>query len=318
MRVLVPISMAWLLAVPSADAAPKTKPVAHGAAPVLAVTPKTIVAENMEAAAKIYEAAELEQMKLFEVVDVIATRFLAGKLPLGKGSAKRIHRWVDSKEDRLDADARRRMYGHVLGTSTPGRVQVNRDFAPLLARFVETVGKHERQRALDTGKATDVDAERVREAARDLALNLSNRTYGAPVASAKSLAKMSALANGIVGDPAVQEAFGAASDLDLVVKVADEHLDAKVDAALHRENASAGVAVLRAVVKLAAPLASKGGAAAQELSPAERRVGASVRTLDRNVVAKHPPRAISKVAQKVVALCYDDDDELVPCKTIAK
>ena len=276
MRLFVSICCVGLLVVSSAEAAPKkaTKAPATTTA-ALVVTPKVVVPANLDAAATIYAAYELEQMHMFEVVDEIAKRFLAGKLPLSKGSAAKIYAYVDGKDDRLDQTARRRMYGHVLGADAPATVQANRDFDPLLARFVEAVGAYDRQRKIrDKGSAKAIDAAAVREAARALALNLSNRTYGGPVQVAESLAKLQTLAHAVIDDAAVQKAFGVESSLDLVGKVAKDQLGQHVNAEHLRANAEAGAALIRSLAKLSQPIGAQGGAPAEELDEAERRASA--------------------------------------------
>jgi len=281
----------------------------------LAVTPHTIVSKNLDAAATIYRSAQLDKARMFAVADHVASQFSAGLLPLGKGSGGKIHAYLKAREAAPDATARARIYGHVLGGDTRGKMQVNRDFAPLLARFVDAVSAFERGAKTGKGGAKSVDPKTVRQRARDLALNLSNRTYGAPVDVAPALQVLGERAQAVLDDAAVQDAFAVSGADALVDRVARDQLQVTVDAAAQRGRADAGAQVIRSLRGIATASPSKGGKGAEDAASTMARVGASVRTLDRTITAKHKPRAASKQHHKVLALCLDDDGGLSRCAT---
>jgi hypothetical protein len=261
-----------------------------------------VVPDNLEAAATLYRAATLEEMKLFEVTDRIAERAQKGLLPVGKATKQRVAQYVEETNE-LDESSRRRMYGHVLGGTTNDEgSDLNEDFEPLLARLVRTAGSPQ-----------PPQAKALHRQARRLAMNLSNRTYGAPVASAASLARQIELARLILSDARIRKAYGADSPWQVVERVSEKELGVAVNTSEYRSRAEAGATIIAWLGKLSAPLSTRGGAdkVAEEL--ARSKVPASARSLRRTPTPKHRPRAASKHYAKVSALCFDAKHNLVPC-----
>ncbi|HMR80938.1 MAG TPA: hypothetical protein PKD61_37765, partial [Polyangiaceae bacterium] len=166
-----------------------TPPIPKGAFGTLSIdaTPERIVKRNLEAAAVLYSAAALEEMQLFAVADHLADKFVKGLLPLRGSAADNMNQWVRNSSDRLTEQERRSIYGHVLGGTQSSAASPNAEFASLLARFLASVSDYERQAPLAKTKKRP-GAEQVHQAARDLALNVSNRTYGASHFAAAMLA----------------------------------------------------------------------------------------------------------------------------------
>jgi hypothetical protein len=307
-------------ATPSLAAAPKggkksvaTSPLPSKAASDLkvVVTPHRAVEANLEAAATIYRAAALEEMQLFAVADRIAAQFHDGLLPVGKAGASKIHAYVDDAES-FDEAARHRLYAHVFGGEDETGVTVNRDFDPLLARFLAAAAKFEDQAKVGT-KRRGAQTKQVRRRARELALNLSNRTYGAPLRAAPQLAHKIELAEAILADAKVRKAYKAKSSAELLQIVAGKDLGLTVDVENLQTRAEAGAEVIGWLGKLSVPPATTGGAAEEATDPAETRVPGSARDLNRTIPAKHKPAAVGSEHAKVFALCFDAKGELVDC-----
>lgn len=278
------------------------------------VKPDQALSKNLDAAATIYQAAMLEELRMFAVVDRIAALFQRGELPLRGSIRRQIPEWI-RVADRLTDAERRTLYGHVLGGDVPAESDVvpNRDFDALFARFLAAAGAFERETSGHPKKAKSVSAKAVYNAARSLALNLSNRSYGAPVEAAGSLARKIELAEAILSDAQVRKAYGAKDAWEVVERVAEEELGKTVDATRARSSAEEGAAVIAWLGTVANPLSSKGGVDKVAAALVRSKVPASVRKLDRSVGPKHKLQPVSKGHAKVVALCFDDEHELVRC-----
>lgn len=281
-------------------------------------TPTKAQASNLIAAATIYRVATLEEMKLFAVTDRIVQLSMSGKLPVGEGTDKAIYEYLKGSSSELDTATRRRIYGHVLGRGTKAAgLEPNRSFAGLMTRFAGSVAAYERQRELAGGNGAKVSSKQVHEAARDLALNLSNHAYGAPVVAAPLLQKKADLALEILSAPAVQKHYGAQAPEEVVAAVAKE-LGTAVDAAKLRKHAEAGAQVIGWLADVSRVDPTWGGSDAEELDIAESRVPRAVHNLRRTPKAKHAPTAKPNEVTKVVAACFDAKKKLVPCKVLSK
>src|SRR6266496_355083 len=73
-----------------------------------------IVTENLHAVQAIYFAYQLEQMRLFDVVERIVELYQQGLLPLGTGSAAESLRDRVATDDRLSAPERAYFYARAL------------------------------------------------------------------------------------------------------------------------------------------------------------------------------------------------------------
>ena len=281
-------------------------------------TPAKAKASNLKAAATLYRVATLEEMKLVAVTDRIVQLSMSGKLPIGGSTDEAIYEYVEGSSSKLDTSTRRRIYGHVLGRGKKAAgLEPNKSFAGLLTRFAGSVAAYERQVKLAGGNAAKVSGKQVREAARDLALNLSNHAYGAPSGAAPLLQKKADLALEILSAPAVQKKYGADTPDEVIERVAKE-LGTTVDAAKLRKQADAGALVIDWLAGVSNVNPTWGGSDAEDLDVADSRVPRAVRDLPRLPRAKHAPTAKPSEVTKVVAACFDEKLKLVPCKVESK
>jgi hypothetical protein len=293
------------LTVASTSAAEPSSKIAT--AEVVQVTPDAPVAANLHAAATLYRAAMLEEMKLFQVADAIAAKYQAGLLPVDKARGEAVAAYLHGASSRFTEQERQRLYAHVFGAGDDDdTAQANPQFPILLARFLATVEAYRRPakasaKAKAKANATKVSADEVKTAVRALALDVSNRSYGAPVQAAPLLEAKIDLAKVIVGDALgskLSKAAGPTVDVDEL-----------------RRRARAGADLLHWLGTVTSALATHGGAEAEELDTADERVPRAVRHLSRALTpediaaAKQPP-----LATEVVAVCFDEVLHLVPCK----
>ena len=290
----------------STKKAPATHSPKKSSASRIEVTPNVVVPANLDAAAVIYRASVLEDMKLFKVVDYIVEQFQTGKLPLSRGASSAIYDYVKNQPDRLNESERRSLYAHVLGQGS-GAATPNRNFDGLMRRFLAAVSKWQRRATLPKAKVA------LHASARDLALNLSNRSYGAPTQAAKALAKQVEFAQAILDNPEIQKAYGFKTNQGVVAQIEIKELHIKVNVQKQRSKAEAGASVLNWLGKVANPLSSSGGADEVANDLAETRVPKSIRTLKRLTKTKKRPKAISSDYAEVFTLCYDAKKRLVPC-----
>jgi hypothetical protein len=147
-------------------------------------TEDELIPENIRAVGVIYAAYQLEQARLFDVVDRIMELFMNGLLPVGFDAAGRaLDRLYFEREDMYDQAARFMQYGRVLGA--PGgdvstEVLPNSEFDSIWMRFLASVSEFDRQlRVADvfannaSRRSLSTTAEHVRKAGRDLAANAS-------------------------------------------------------------------------------------------------------------------------------------------------
>lgn len=276
------------------------------------VQPDRVLAQNLQAAAVLYQAAALEQMHLFEVADRIANLFASGELPVSGASRSRFEAYLRDAPQRLSADSRRRMYGHVLGGSETGAADPNLAFAGLMTRFVRSVSEYRRQIQPSKKKTPHADSSTVHAAARSLAQNLSNRTYGAPVYASAQLARQISQARALLSDPQVLSAFGARDMWHLVDRVAKRELGKKANANRHRKRAESGAAIIRWLGSSAAMLSEP--EPDPQLTKALKTSGVidSAHQLEKSGGAKAKARPATDA--KIHAVCFDAKRQLVPCK----
>ncbi len=111
-----------------------------------------IEAANVRAVGLIYAAYQLEQMRLFDVVDRMTEIFMNGMLPVGFDAAgKALDDYYWSAEDRLSSAARHMQYSRVLGA--PGgdisqEVSPNSEFDALWLRFLASLYEFDRSSRL--------------------------------------------------------------------------------------------------------------------------------------------------------------------------
>ena len=199
------------------------------------------VTAALQAAQRIYVAYQLEQVRLFDVVDRLVEDFVQGTLPVGRGAGgQALDDYYSSRDLRLSGAERRDLYSRTLGQGESP--DANREFHDLWLRFIRSVSVL--ARAATVPGREDVSAAQVREAARRLASNVSGRADSRVVLTAERLdGQVQAMAR-IVSDHEVLRATGSADMWELVERVAESRLGATVNAARYRTLADAGATIL--------------------------------------------------------------------------
>jgi len=203
-----------------------------------------IVRENLYAAQALYFAWQLEQMRMFHVVDRIAELYRKGLLPLGSGSAgETLRRRTISVVSRLGDRERANLYSLVLGVpgGDPDEIEPNREFPPLWLRFLASVALHARY-----------DPARVECAARAIAINASAHGAGLGPAVDRLSIDVDEMIS-VLCAPEIGQAYGAGSLWQVIDRVNAEELGGTVNTARHRARAQAGSAVLEWLADHAGP-----------------------------------------------------------------
>ena len=213
-----------------------------------------IVKENLHAAQAIYFAYQLEEMRLFQVVERIVELFQQGQLPIGRGSAgQRLEQMWRSHRPQPES-VRRNAYWRMFGLAPGGDAEAgesNSEFVSLWMRFISAVSAYAREygaAALIT-PPTPANAA-VRNAARDLAANLSASGWGAAQFVAQQLSADIQRALDILGDSEVQQAFGARDAWQVIDNVNTTHLSGARNVARIRTKAQAGRCIFGWLAKL--------------------------------------------------------------------
>ncbi len=221
-----------------------------------------LLSDNIRAVALIYAAWNLEEMKLFQVLDRTVEVFMNGQLPVGfdNGGRALSEYYFDDDDQRLTEAARRMTYSRVLGV--PGgevsrEAPPNRGFNDLFLRFMATVAEFDRQRRIDdiilNAQRADVlsnTGEQVRKAGFDLAANASLYGYGGTFFVARRLARQTERALRILSVPEIMSAYGVHSPFQVVERVCATDLGGKVpNVARLKTMAEAGKAILDIVAR---------------------------------------------------------------------
>ena len=219
-----------------------------------------IVKESLHAAQAIYFAYQLEEMRLFQVVERIVELFRQGQLPLGHGHAGQMLMQYWRSHRPQPESVRRNAYWRMFGVAPGGDAEAgepNSDFLSLWMRFVSAVSAYSREHsaaALIT-PSTPANAG-VRNAARDLASNLPAHGWGAALFVAEQLSTDIQRALDVLGDSEVQQAFGARDAWQVIDHVNATHLGAARNVARIRARAQAGRGILCWLAQMDQPSAA--------------------------------------------------------------
>jgi hypothetical protein len=170
-------------------------------------------------------------------------------LPIDRGrGADSLYAWLHDSS-RLTEQERRRMYAYALGTEnlSTDSVMPNKEFHDLWLRALSLMATFNRQLSggqLAGGKRS-LAASEVQTAARNLALNLSQRGYGAAQFAASRLSRSLVEAIDLLSEPDVAAALNARDMWQVVDRVARQHLGGPVDTNKARSQAESGAAILR-------------------------------------------------------------------------
>ncbi len=189
---------------------------------------------HLRAVEILYLAAMLDALKMFQVADRLVELFSSGVLPLGASEAReRVSTYWRQSDNRLSDAARRNLYDRVFGV--PGGDDdgsSNRQFDELWLRFISSVSS-------DTAREI-----RLREAARELATNLSRYGCGITLYAATELGECIHAMFELLGAPEITAAYGARDMWQVVDRVATVDLGGAKDAVRYSTLAASGAVVL--------------------------------------------------------------------------
>lgn len=302
------------------QALPAPKPAAPLAPPppvmpedvAVEVTTDTVVASNVRAAAVLYRAACLDEMKLFDVADRVATSIRDQRVAVRSEAArKKVAAYERGKSDRLSKAERTEIVSFVSElvqldfekgvTDTSAQMKA---YAELVSSVAQSIDKF-----ADDNVAPDSERDRLaedtRKASLDLGLSMSNRGYGAAHLAASRLNAEIRDALALLADTEVQTAFGARSMHDLIAGQAGTSTS---DVARLERRADRGARLLDVLADNAALLGDK--TKARELARRLAREAASARTW----LADKPARALPTPPKKLRLLCFDGARRLAPCR----
>ena len=209
-----------------------------------------ISSDNLNAIGAVYFAYQLEEMRLFEVVERIVDLFQQGLVPLGQGGAVEPLEQVAHRPRDVAAAVRRNAYWRLFGLARGEAPQgePNAEFRTLWTHFIVTVA----DRAARDQRPAAIDAE-TRAASRALVLNLSTRMRGDLKALAQQVTADVQQAMNIVSDRDVQRAFGARSAWQVIDRINASHLGTPVDIARFRRQANAAQRIFDRLARLQEP-----------------------------------------------------------------
>jgi hypothetical protein len=221
-----------------------------------------LVADNMRAVALIYASWNLEELKLFQVLDRVVEVFMNGQLPVGfdNGGRALSDYYFSDDELKITEAARRMTYTRVLGAAggeVSKEAPPNRAFQDLFLRFLSSVSEFDRQRRIadvfggrsryDTLSLT---GEQVRKAGRDLAANMTLYGYGGTFFVAQKLRAHIDRALRVLGTPEILAAYGVQGPFQVIERVAASDLGGTVpNIVRHKTMAESGKAILDIVAK---------------------------------------------------------------------
>jgi len=215
--------------------------------------------ENIKAVALLYAAFNLEEMRMFHVVDRITEIFNNGQLPVGFDAGGRaLDTYYFEREDRLNEAERRMVYSRVLGAAggmISKEVQPNTQFESLWLRFLTSLAEFDRQQRVDeiisnrTVRPQNLTGEYVRKAGRDLAANVSLYGWGGTHSAARRLNVHIATLLNILNQPSIQKAYGVTNSYQLIERVASAEFGVTPNIVRLRTMADAGNKILNIVAK---------------------------------------------------------------------
>lgn len=224
-----------------------------------------IVTENLLAVQAIYFSYQLEEMRLFQVVERIVDLFRQGLLPLGRGAVgDYLFNYYKKAAERITEAERRDLYMRVFGA--PGgnpASEPNREFNELWLRFVSAVSSFSRQltveRMLRNGIPMSVTQEQVRKAGRDLGTNLSRNGYGIAYFAATELQQTILEFRDVLTNPELRGAFGARDMWQVIDQVNVNYLGGARNTQRYRTQSRSGAVIIRWIANNVQKLSNVGG-----------------------------------------------------------
>jgi hypothetical protein len=224
-----------------------------------------IQADNLKSVQAIYFTYQLEEMRLFQVVERIVDLFRQGLLPLGRNSVgDKLFNYYKKAAERITESERRDLYMRVFGA--PGgnpSVEPNRDFNELWLRFVSAVSSFARQltveRLLRNAVPMAVTQEQVRKSGRDLGANLSRNGYGMAWYAATDLQASVIEFRDILSDAELRSCFGARDMWQVIDQVNVNYLGGARNTHRYRTQSRAGAVIIGWIAKNVQLLSNVGG-----------------------------------------------------------
>ena len=184
---------------------------------------------EVETAAALYAAAQLEQLGVLHVCDRLVELYLRGGLPVGGPSAASAlldSYWL-GRAERLPEDARRALYDDVVG---PG-------FQHLLERLALALAE-------EAGGGEVADPDALPWAADELRSNIEAHVGEAEVAATALLHAQLVAALSILSEPELLAAYGARDPWQLTTQLARIELGSEPDISRHQALAATGTVVI--------------------------------------------------------------------------
>jgi hypothetical protein len=205
-----------------------------------------IIKDNVRALGALYFAAQLEDLKFFQVADKVTEQFLSGMIPISRSvGSEGIFRYYRDAEDRFTETERRSMYARAFGFAQ-GSVEEqlpNREFADLWIRFCSSVSMFDRERIV-TGVRKSVTPSELFKNARDLAVNLSLHGYGVAHFAAVELQDTIKTLLKTLSYPDVLQAYGVLDLWQLVERVSGLYLGGAANSVRQRTMATTGSQII--------------------------------------------------------------------------
>lgn len=184
------------------------------------------IKQNVLLMSVIIPSAMLDELKGFQVIDVIMQSAQNGTIALPRGNAGRLlyNRWK-AAPNRINEGERRDIYAMTMGQ--PGgnpEIQGNVEFNDLWLRFVSSVSQFVRNQEVDkllrSAMPGATGAQQMRKAARDLVNNLSLHGYGMTYYAALELQSEIKEMIALLSDPELLGVYGARDMWGLIDVVA--------------------------------------------------------------------------------------------------
>jgi hypothetical protein len=208
--------------------------------------------ENLHAIQAIYFSYQLEEMRLFQVVERIVELFRQGLLPLSRGGVgDYLFSYYKKAAERITESERRDLYFRAFGApgGNPGMTEPNRDFNELWLRFVSSVSSFSRQLTVDRMLRSNipmaVSQEQVRKAGRDLGANMSRNGYGIAYFAATDLQTSITEFIDVLQNAELRNVFGARDMWQVVDIVNANYLGGARNTQRYRTQAKAGAVIIR-------------------------------------------------------------------------
>jgi hypothetical protein len=227
-------------------------------------TTADILANNVNALAAIYFAAQLEELKLFATADKVLEHFMSGMLPLTRGpGGDAIYEHFKSAPNRLTEMERRSLYARSFGFAQ-GSVDEplpNREFQDSWIRFLSAVSQYVRFCSPESSsrvvyQGPIITIEQVFKSAKDLAVNLSLHGYGIAHFAAVELQDLVRKVKAMLSSAEVLQAYGVLDVWQLVERVSQLYLGGSVNGVQKRTMANAGANIIQWLAKNAPVLSA--------------------------------------------------------------